>query len=367
MLLTRLGTRRPLGLRFQSTRAAIAEYTEEARYPEILDLSFEARQYRKKKEAIAKRIQALPTVEEKVMALNMKKYFGYKCIMMNDKTVLYNSLPMIQYATRTKFNDTDQDLPEYYAKLSEPAAQSLPDIKGKVEEAIFFELECYKQAHDMTEEELNSKQKARILSSAIVNQVHRVITDALADQFEHLRQIDTDVDPVHEAFWLVGGIEPLEIVQKIREGQEWQKKHKMDPVDRPFQYIGKLCNASCYRLTFHVICIFQEIPIWRFDTKLRCLPSLQCCEWHRRRYLPLNWIPDHWATAQRTVTGRLRPEFGLAIRLSSVCSPISSVLHLSIAMPSGPRPMLKRHCTAAVSSASTDGCWDRRITRDSRQ
>lgn len=239
MLLARLRTCAPVGrIRCLSTQAALSEYTEEPKYPEILDLSFEARQYRKKKEVIAKRIQALPTVEEKIMSLNMKKYFGYKCIMLNDQTAMYNSLPFIQYATRTKLNETGEELPEYYGRFNAAAEKSLADVKTRVEEAIFFELECYKQAHDLTEVDLTVKQKADLLSSAIVAQVHRVVADSLASEHAHLKDIETDSDPVHEAFWMVGGIEPLTIVQKIRDGQEWQKPHKMDPVDRPFQYIG---------------------------------------------------------------------------------------------------------------------------------
>lgn len=240
MLLARLGTRRArVPLRCMGTKAAVAEYTDEARYPEIQDLSYEAKQYRQKKELIAKRIQALPTVEEKIMALNMKKYFGYKCTMLNDQSVPYNSLPLIQYSTRTKFNETGDELPEHYAQFSASADQHLPDIKSRVEEAIFFELECYKQTFDLTEDDLTRKQRANILTSAVINQLHRVLMDSLAEQFQHLQQVDTDVDPVHEAFWMVGGIEPLTVVQKIRDGQEWQKKHKMDPLDLPFQYIGE--------------------------------------------------------------------------------------------------------------------------------
>lgn len=236
----RLAARRPvLGhVRYQSTQAALAD--DEPQYPVIQDLSLKARQYRQKKEVIAQRIQALPTVEEKIMALNMKKYFGFKCIMMNDQTALYNTLPLIQYATRTKFHETADDLPGYYARFNEGAQNHLPNVKAQLEEAIYFELECYKQEHDLTEADLNRKQKANILSSSVARQVHRVLVDSLAEQHQHLQQIDTDVDPVHEAFWMVGGIEPLTIVQKSREGVEWQKENKMEPVDRPFQYIGEI-------------------------------------------------------------------------------------------------------------------------------
>lgn len=232
--------RRPLGyLRSLSTRAAVSEYTDESQYPEIQDLSFEARRFRKK-EIIAKKVQALPTVEEKVMALNMKKYFGYKCIILDDQKVPYNSLPFVQYCTRTKLNESAEDLPEFYGKFDSEASKLLPELKKQIEEAVFFQLECYQQDYDLKSSDLSKKEKLDILGSSVASQVHRVIMQSLAPKFGHLNEVDTDLEPIHKAFWFVGGIEPLTMVQKLREGVEWQKKHKMDPVDRPFQYIGEL-------------------------------------------------------------------------------------------------------------------------------
>lgn len=286
MLLARLSARPSGHLRYLSTRAAVAEY------PEILDLSFEAKRQRKK-DVLAKRIQTLPTVEEKVMALNMKKYFGYKCIMLNDEKLPYNSLPMIQYSTRTKFNETGEELPEFYTQFNATAGECLPGIKQRIEDAIFFELECHKQAFDLTSADLTEKEKRNILSSAVVNQIHRIVMSSLASRCEHLSQVDTDSDPVHEAFWFVGGIEPLTIVQNIRDGVEWQKKHKMDPVDRPFQYVGE-----CYSITFpseslYLTLIYSRKSPPRFATLETSSARRTCPPRQTRGYSPIHPGPTN--------------------------------------------------------------------------
>ena len=48
--------------------------------------------------------------------------------------------------------------------------------------------------------------------------------------------MDSDVDPRHDAFWFVGGIDPTKKVEKMRAGLKWSKQYAKDPVNRPFQY-----------------------------------------------------------------------------------------------------------------------------------
>lgn len=227
-----------------STKAAVQEYTDTPQYPEILDLSFEAKRYRKK-EVLAKKIQALNTVEEKLMALNMKKYYGFKCVMLNDHRFPYNSLPLVQYATRTVLNETGDQLPAFYRKNDAAVDKSCAEIKPLLEESLLYELECFKQSRDLKNEEITERQRASIMSSSLVQQVHRVIRNSLAGEVSHLQDIEVDVDPKHEGFWFVGGIEPLTVVQQSRDGCEWQKKHKKDPIDRPFQYLGTVSMLDC--------------------------------------------------------------------------------------------------------------------------
>lgn len=82
-------------------------------------------------------------------------------------------------------------------------------------------------------------EKLRASSSRIVNQVNRVIVNALSADVEHLREVEVDLDPRHEAFWFVGGIRPPVSVRRLRRKYIWQHEISEDPVNRHFQYQGK--------------------------------------------------------------------------------------------------------------------------------
>lgn len=226
-----------------SSVTAIKEYTDKPNYPPIQDLSFEARRYRKK-EILAEKMRKLATVEEKQMGLNMPKYHGFKCIMLNDHRFPYNSLPFVQYVTRTVFHETDDKLPDYYRKNDSQVDVLAAGLKSVIEDAILFEMEDFRQKHDLRKDDLTKMARVDLMSSALVKQIHRVIASGVSKEVPHLAEADCDIDPNHEAFWLVGGIEPMTVVQQIRDGEEWQKKHKMDPVDRPFQYTGFIIKLT---------------------------------------------------------------------------------------------------------------------------
>lgn len=86
----------------------------------------------------------------------------------------------------------------------------------------------------MTPKEVN-----RAKTSGIVKQLNRILVNALGADHRHLLESDADVDPRHDAFWFVGGIDPTTIVKKQRKGVGWYDEFVDDPVDRPFQYTGK--------------------------------------------------------------------------------------------------------------------------------
>lgn len=73
----------------------------------------------------------------------------------------------------------------------------------------------------------------------MVSQINRTLINSLLADCPHLSEADTDIDPRHEAFWFVGGIEPPERIRKIKKNSGWQKDYANDPIDRNFQYIGK--------------------------------------------------------------------------------------------------------------------------------
>lgn len=114
-----------------------AEYTKEPHYPAIQELSFKANQLRKRA-AWYEHIRELPTVEEKLLAINMPRYYGYKCLMLRDDKFRYDCLPFVQHSTRTVF--AEGDLPEaVYEPLRARAEQFVETIREDVQAAIVFE------------------------------------------------------------------------------------------------------------------------------------------------------------------------------------------------------------------------------------
>jgi small subunit ribosomal protein S30 len=97
----------------------------------------------------------------------------------------------------------------------------------------------FRKTFDLKSSQIDPKFRDRIITSGLVNQVNRILINALGADHFHLSELDVDIDPRHEAFWFIGGIKPPESVRKMREGIDWYKKYANDPVDRTLQYIGK--------------------------------------------------------------------------------------------------------------------------------
>lgn len=133
--------------RLQSTETSIAasppsesEHTDEAEYPEILDLSSEARKIRKRVEW-HEAVKKAKTIEEKLIKVNMPKYYGFQMMMMTEERFPYDCLPYIQHYTRTQY---ESGLPSGWCKRSAEEIDSLVnEIKGHIEESVQFQLfEC---------------------------------------------------------------------------------------------------------------------------------------------------------------------------------------------------------------------------------
>ncbi|CAL4108052.1 unnamed protein product, partial [Meganyctiphanes norvegica] len=132
VLLQLSGINRLLG-RLSHNAVAVSEYTEVPEYPPIVDNSKEAKRQRTKEEW-HNEITSLPTIQQKLMEMNMPKYYGYWSCQMHSSRHYLNALEYIQYATRTHVSN---DLPEeYYAEEKIEAAKILPRIRDQVEGLI---------------------------------------------------------------------------------------------------------------------------------------------------------------------------------------------------------------------------------------
>lgn len=123
---------------------------------------------------------------------------------------------------------------------------------------------------------MSEKDIARVKASGIVKQLNRVLINALGADNRHLYESDSDVDARHEAFWFVGGMDPPTQLQKMR-AHGWFKDYANDPIDRPFQYIGKPFLALRHQLPLEpfeemdfssLTCANQKISIVKLDPRV---------------------------------------------------------------------------------------------------
>lgn len=134
--------------RYRSTEAAAIKNDEikssssdNVSYPKILDLSRQACKERKKI-AWHEEVKKLNTIEEKLIKVNMPKYYGWQMIRLTDQQFPYNTLPYVQHYTRTQFED---GLPKEWTKHSPEQLDAIVNgIKEHIEDAILFHHKGYR-------------------------------------------------------------------------------------------------------------------------------------------------------------------------------------------------------------------------------
>ncbi|XP_070495949.1 large ribosomal subunit protein mL65 [Chironomus tepperi] len=205
-------------------------------YPVIEDVSTEAKRIKKKLEWREK-IKRVPTIEEKIIELNIPRYYGYKCLMLENNDFPYNSMPFIQYVTKTEFEQLPESIKD--EKEAKKIDGFLELIKSDIQDALEFEIDAYKNSFEIDgAQKLTKEQIERAKVSRLVKQLNRVIVNALGADNRHLYEADVDIDPRIEAFWFVGKFIPPLNVQRFRKPRPHLKDYVNDPVDRPIQYVG---------------------------------------------------------------------------------------------------------------------------------
>lgn len=213
------------------------EYTEVPEYPPILDMSIQGKKLRER-ESLHKKIQEINTVEEKQIALNMPRYYGWKCVILNEDKVPYNAMPLIQCYTRSHFIPINT-MPDFYKETEEIADSVVKEIKSSIEDAIAFELSAVKRTFTLTTDKSKEQQEEDAMAKCIVKQINRVITNNLSDKLPHILSLQTDFDPRHEAFWFIGGIDLDPAIISWRKQFKWLKEERLhENVDRIVQYLG---------------------------------------------------------------------------------------------------------------------------------
>lgn len=169
---------------FSSASPSTAEeYTNTPQYPPILEMTPE-----KKRERVKitehKLIRAVKTVEEKQIKLNMPRYYGFKCVLFHENNITYNTLPLVQHITRTHLIESNE-LPGFYNSLN---VDSLCEkIKSEIEEAVLFQYVGVRDKSKLLERETTTEEDENILAASICQQLNRIIKNALAESYPHLK------------------------------------------------------------------------------------------------------------------------------------------------------------------------------------
>ncbi|XP_076067555.1 mitochondrial ribosomal protein S30 [Oratosquilla oratoria] len=207
---------------------APTEYDDEPMYPPILDMSPESIK-RRKKESWHDKITKLPTIEQKMVELNMPKYYGYWSCQLHDEKGTLNGQGFTKYATRTHVTD---GLPSgYYEDEDKQAAELVPSVQSQIEELIKFHYGNTFHWRNTRGMFANKRQ----LDLNFLQGLQRIMISSLSPQISHLRTASVDVQPRIEAFWFLGGIQPDLQLKKIRKNCDFLKDKENDPIDRPIQ------------------------------------------------------------------------------------------------------------------------------------
>ncbi|XP_004518895.1 28S ribosomal protein S30, mitochondrial [Ceratitis capitata] len=217
-----------------------SEYADEAIYPEIQDLSFKARKKRET-QSWHDEIRKVPTVEEKMIKINMPRYYGFKVVNLNDTKLPYNCLPAIQHYTRTFYEDiknTENAVEDSKLSDNQKLEEHVNLVKSDVKDAIEYVYDYFCHEYPDTKN-MEPQERESVFASLVVEQVNRTLINGLSSDYMHLQEAEIDYSPRHEAFWSVGGINPPKNVVKSKEGRKWQKEMANEPYDRLMQYSAK--------------------------------------------------------------------------------------------------------------------------------
>lgn len=181
-----IGVRR-CGLRVLN-RASSTSAESAPQYPEIKDITWRGRR-KDVAAAWSQKIQDLGTVEEKLIAVNIPRYYGWKCIMLREGMQFYDSLPLCQHLTKTHLVD---GLPSIYNtnEAEEAATQLANEVKSEVEEVLVYEM-----SRSMSKELTKPQDVEAERCSKIMETLNAVIVSKLGKNCPHLKHAVSSSKP----------------------------------------------------------------------------------------------------------------------------------------------------------------------------
>ncbi|KAL0271618.1 UNVERIFIED_CONTAM: hypothetical protein PYX00_008654 [Menopon gallinae] len=210
------------------------EYTEVAQYPRIIP---EAELLRKDEIDWHNKIKRQKTVEEKLFEINMPRYWGWKCLLLNEGEIPYNSLEFTKFITRTHLIEC-KEFPTHQ-EHSERASELAGKLKAQVEDVLSDTLTV---RHAYTFKNLDTFDAEKEFTTILVNHLNRLFLKAFHEENPVLRTVQVDYSPRIEAFWNFGNLCETYERESSQFGlppDEIPEEYLERPSNKYIQYIGK--------------------------------------------------------------------------------------------------------------------------------
>ncbi|XP_054286399.1 uncharacterized protein LOC129002546 [Macrosteles quadrilineatus] len=238
---------------YSTDAVVVGTHSTDSNYPPILDPS-PSEVYKRERDAKLDKMKRLGTVEEKLIGINMPRYYGWSSIVLQEGNYPFNFMPFVQHITRTDFQTTEifpfpQSHDESHVK------NVIKIIRPQLQDALLMELSKIRHLfeYDGSKEKMGDSEISNEITKGVVEQINRVLTANLASGAPHLYHTEVDFEPRIEAFWRVGGFYPDNETYKkrVKDKEDYEKeleknrhakrKNEEDPDDLVghfIQYIG---------------------------------------------------------------------------------------------------------------------------------
>lgn len=118
--------------------ALSSEYTETPNYPPILSHDKKSVYCRSRDQKLDK-IKKLGTIEEKLIGINMPRFYGWNSLILNEGNFPFNILPFIQHITRTDVIEINSF--PFSSDFQKTEIESIINkIRPQLQEAIILEV-----------------------------------------------------------------------------------------------------------------------------------------------------------------------------------------------------------------------------------
>lgn len=114
------------------------EYTDTPMYPAILDMSSESVNLRERDMKLDK-LKKIGTIEEKLIGINMPRYYGWSSLMLHEGNYPFNFMPFVQHITRTDFIEVES-LPFTNSNSQSEVNSAVDKIRPQLQDALVMEI-----------------------------------------------------------------------------------------------------------------------------------------------------------------------------------------------------------------------------------